>query len=82
MTHERLCADPRRAFPILCHELGLPWSMEADRYLRESNRPGRGLTTERLPGEMVGRWRQRLSADEINDACAVLARFPLAVALP
>ena len=77
VLHENICTDPAAQFEQLYEDTGLAWTDEADRYVRTSNRPGTGFTTDRLAAEQPARWRKRLSADQLEEIRRVLSPFPL-----
>lgn len=76
VSHEALCREPEAVFRSLCTALELPWQPAATEFLAASNRPGTGLTTYRVAADQPGAWRRRLSPGQIEEAAAVLSRFP------
>jgi hypothetical protein len=76
VSHEELCRHPEAAFRQLSDELVLTWTESASAFLAESNRPGQGLVTQRVAAEESERWRRRLTAAQVDEVAAVLARFP------
>jgi len=76
VTHEDLCQDPATTIRAVCERVGLEWTDDVDRFLKESNRPGEGLAPVRVATEEPTRWRERLSAQEIAEIEAVLGEFP------
>jgi hypothetical protein len=75
-THEDLCADPGGTMRVIAGRLGLAWSAEIDRFLAESDRPGRGLAPVRVTGEQPQRWLARLTPHEAEEVTDMLGRFP------
>jgi hypothetical protein len=76
VRHEELTADAE-AVPALAGRLGLAWTDEAERFRRQSDRPGDG--TYDLAREHAGerrRWEERLTPGQVDDALFVLQRFP------
>jgi hypothetical protein len=77
-THETLCADPIPEFRRLVANVGLEWSPDCEQYLQASNLPGDGYETKRLAAEQPGKWRTRLTDDQVRVARDTLAPFPIA----
>jgi len=75
ISHESLSADPAGGFRNLYSQLGLEWTDLAGAFLRESNRPGTGYSTFRVAAEQPGRWRRRLTPEQIREAWSVLSRI-------
>jgi hypothetical protein len=76
-THEQLCVDPTQQFRQLYTELGLQWNEEAEAYVIDNNRPGKGFRTRRVAADLPGDWKQRLTPHQIAEMQRVLAWFPL-----
>jgi hypothetical protein len=76
VSHESLCCHPDAGFRALSDELGLAWSDSASTFLVDSNRPGRGLATQRVASEESDRWRRRLTAEQVDEVAGVFSRFP------
>jgi hypothetical protein len=76
VTHEDLCQDPATTIRAVCEQVGLEWTDDVGRFLKESNRPGEGLAPVRVATEEPTRWRKRLSAPEIAEIETVLEGFP------
>jgi Sulfotransferase family len=76
--HEDLCRDPEGGFRRLYDQLGLTWTEAAAGFLRTSNRPGRGITTNRVTGDQPERWRHRLTYAQVEEVRKALALFPTA----
>lgn len=74
-SHETLCTDPERNFRSLCGLLGLEWTEAASSFIARSNRPGTGLTRTRLAADQPGRWRKRLTGDQVQEIWSVLSCF-------
>jgi hypothetical protein len=74
--HEELCVDSAVRMRALAEQVGLEWSDDAERFVRDSNRDGAGFATTRVASEQVDRWRDRLSADDVETIRAVLHGFP------
>jgi hypothetical protein len=75
ISHEALCADPIGGFRGLCADLGLEWTDEAERFVRESDRPGTGYETARVAAEQPDRWKSRLSPEHLQEIRALLSRI-------
>ena len=76
VTHEETCLDPPARFRELFERLDLTWSDSIERYVRDSNQPGEGKATNRVASELPGRWRERLSDDQVVAIQRVLDAFP------
>jgi hypothetical protein len=76
VVHDDLCLDPRTRLRGLADDLGLEWSARADRYLESSDGAGQGYKTQRIASEQPGRWRTRLSQEQIGEIQSVLEGFP------
>jgi hypothetical protein len=76
VQHEQACIHPIPSIRALVAEVGLEWGEESERYLLVSNREGSGYRTQRKAEEQPERWRQRLSAEQVETILATLARFP------
>ncbi len=76
VLHEDLCAAPIPRFGALAQELGLPWRNDAERFLRESDRPGDGFAVQRRAGEQPDRWRSRLAPEGVRALATAAAQFP------
>ena len=79
-SHETLCLDAVPRFRELFESVGLPWSRDAEQFLRASEREGRGYRTARVASETLERWRSRLDTDDVNLIRSVLDRFPFDLA--
>jgi len=75
VSHESLCADPVGGFQGLFTYLGLAWTAEAERFIRESNRAGRGYETARVAAEQPDRWRRRLTAEQVREIWSLTSRI-------
>ncbi len=75
IRHEDACATPEAVLAGAAERLGLRWSDDAARYLKESDRPGTGYATNRVRADQPGRWRERLDGAEQKTAIAILERF-------
>ena len=76
VNHEDLCVDPVEKFRALCKVVHIPWSDKVAEFLETSNRPGKGLVTNRVASEQVDKWRRVLKSDEVEEIASVLNRFP------
>jgi hypothetical protein len=76
VSHDELCLDARTHLRVLAEKLGLAWTDEADEYVLTSNRGGSGYLTNRVTSAQPDRWRDRLSADEVDTIRRVLDAFP------
>jgi hypothetical protein len=74
--HEDLCIDAPTRLRELGERVGLEWDDAADRFVRESDREGAGFATTRVAREQADRWRDRLSAEDVDAIRAVLHAFP------
>lgn len=70
VAHEWLCGDPVGRFEDLYRRLGLQWNSRAERFLRQSDQVGddRRYSTNRPATKQVDKWKQGLSAEDI-EAC-------------
>ncbi len=66
----------RPSFAALAERVGLRWTDAAERFVEESDRQGSGFVTARVAAEQGERWRDRLSADEVDLVRSVLDAFP------
>jgi hypothetical protein len=78
VSHETLCSDPTAQFRRLAAGLGLEWTDECDRQIRDSNVPGSGFDTKRVTGSVSGKWRKHLSEEQVDVAREILSAFPIA----
>ncbi len=76
-THEQLCDGPVGQFQDLYAELGIPWSIDAERFLTESDRPGEGFQTNRVASGLSDSWQHRLDDEQLTTLRRTLARFPI-----
>lgn len=74
-SHEALCTDPIGEFRRLFADLVLTWTAEAERFLRESNRAGRGYETARVAAEQPDRWKRRLSPEQVREIWSLLSQI-------
>lgn len=93
VSHDELCAAPAEGFESLFGQVGLPWTEEAQAYLRATDDPDFVVTganprqhpnqaTATAAGEsrraqQSSQYRRRLSEADVAEARAVLADFPL-----
>ncbi len=75
-SHDDLCVDAPTRVRQLAERLGLEWTEQADRFLRDSERSGAGYATNRMTREQPDRWRERLSPGDVDTIRSVLADFP------
>jgi hypothetical protein len=70
LSYEWLCGDPLNRFKQIYHELDLTWSPRAERFIRASNAEGdhHTYTLKRPAARQIDKWKERLSAEEI-EAC-------------
>jgi hypothetical protein len=78
VSHESLCADPTGGFRQIYAGLGLTWTDEAERFVRESNRPGTGYETARVAAEQPDRWKRRLSREQLQEIRDLLFQIRMA----
>ncbi len=76
-THEQLCRDPAQEFHQLYTELGLEWNGQAESFIVDNDRPGKGFRTRRVSADLPGDWKRRLTPHQIAEMQRVLAQFPL-----
>lgn len=76
VVHDDVCIYPRTRLQSLAHDLGLEWSKRAEGYLESSDRAGKGYKTRRVASDQLGRWRRRLSAEQIDEIQSVFEDFP------
>jgi hypothetical protein len=74
--HEELCLDARSELRNLAQRLGLVWTEAAEQFVAESDRRGEGYVTARVSAEQPDRWRERLSAADVDCIRRVLDGFP------
>lgn len=77
VVHEELCEQPHERFAETATRLGLRWTEPSDRLLDRLDRPGRGYETARLAAGLAEIWRERLTPEQVREAAAVLAGFPV-----
>lgn len=87
VTHEVLCADPEPQFRQLYSTLGLTWSPEPERFLRDTgyhmptrrthrgHGPSRGDAAS-VRAQVAQKWRERLTDEQVAEANEVLSAFP------
>jgi Sulfotransferase family len=75
VSHETLCTDPIGGFRRVYADLGLAWTQEAERFVRDSNRAGTGYETARLAAEQPDRWKRRLSPEQVREIRSLLSRI-------
>ncbi len=76
VSHDELCLDAPAGFAALAPRLGLTWGDAAARFVVESDTAGAGYLTERRTAEQPGRWRSRLSSEQVAIIRETLDRFP------
>jgi len=77
VEHDDLCGRPVERFSELSRRLGMTWDDRGEQYLRASDASGEGFAVRRRAGEQPGRWRSRLTADEVAVLASTMRRFPL-----
>jgi hypothetical protein len=77
VSHDDLCRDPLNGLRELAKRCGLTWSDSARSFVADSNRPGYGYDMHRISAYQPDRWRERLTPAQVDEAMAVLARFPV-----
>lgn len=75
VSHESLCADPPDRFRQIYAGLGLSWTDSAERFVRDSNRPGKGYETARIAADQPDRWKQRLTSEQVQEIKALVSRI-------
>lgn len=76
VSHDELCLDPASLFPALAGAVGLAWTVEAERFLLASDRPGDGYVVQRRAADQPDRWRTRLGTPEIRALLGAAEQFP------
>lgn len=76
VSHEDLCADSVPRLRAAAEAVGLRWTPEAERFVVESDRPGKRYQTNRVAGDLPERWRERLTTEQVATITSVLDRFP------
>jgi hypothetical protein len=77
VTHEELCVSAHLRFRRLFDDLALDWSAATDRFLKSSDRPGSGYTTNRLRRDLSRAWATRMSQPSAERVADILRAFPL-----
>ena len=77
VSHDRLVAAPEAGFRELAAACGLTWTDQAERFLRETDRPGDRYEINRVTSELIDVWKQRFSEEDVKEVAAVLERFPI-----
>jgi hypothetical protein len=77
VEHEDLCRRPVEKFAALAGVLGMGWSPRAERYLLASDAAGEGFAVRRRSEEQPGRWRSRLTEEEVDVLARTMRQFPL-----
>jgi len=77
VSHDELCLSPVNGLRQLAERCGLAWSEEAEAFVTGSNRPGYGYDVHRITAEQPNRWRERLTASQVDEAMRVLGAFPV-----
>lgn len=77
VEHDDLCRRPVERFADLSRRLGMKWNERGEQFLLASDTAGEGFAVRRRAGEQPGRWRVRLSADEVDVLAGTVRRFPL-----
>jgi len=79
VDHEVLCRDPVGELRWAARRCGLVWTREAEAFVVDSQRPGRGYDLTRVAETIPGAWRQRLGPSDLRTARGELERFPVTV---
>jgi hypothetical protein len=74
VSHESLCSDPIDGFRRIYTDLGLAWTEDAERFVRQSNRPGTGYETARVAADQPDRWKHRLTSEQIQEIWSLLSQ--------
>jgi hypothetical protein len=77
VEHDDLCRRPVERFAGLSSALGIGWNDRAEQYLLASDAAGEGFAVHRRTAEQPGRWRSRLTAEEVDVLSFTLRQFPL-----
>jgi hypothetical protein len=77
VEHDDLCRRPVERFADLSRRLGMTWNERGEQFLLASDTAGEGFAVRRRAGEQPGRWRVRLSADDVDVLAGTMRRFPL-----
>ena len=68
-THEELCEQPLEKFREMYEKLGLTWTLKASEWVSATNSPkvdDQVQHVNRISSMEIGKWRQLLSTDEID----------------
>jgi hypothetical protein len=77
VSHEELCREPEAGFRRLYRALDMEWTEAAEEFLAASDRPGKGIATNRVTREQPGRWRHRLTYAQVGEVRRALDGFPV-----
>jgi hypothetical protein len=78
VEHADLCIDPIAGFRALAQSIGLEWTTANESWIAANDSPGTRYQLKRVAAEQHGRWRIRLTDDEVRTASSVLTQFPAA----
>ncbi len=76
VDHEEVLADPVGRLSALAATLGLGWTDAATAWVAASDAPGEGYELRRVAAAEQGRWRTRLTPEELAVVADVVGRFP------
>ena len=65
ITHEELCADPVEQFKSLFEKIGISWTNFVEDKIISMNKPGKGFKTNRVAANLIDKWKNALSTDQI-----------------
>jgi len=79
LTYEWLCGDPVKRFEELYGRLGMTWTRQAELFIRGSDSEGdqRTYSTFRPTTKQIDKWKDRLSAEEIESCRRFVEPFEL-----
>lgn len=79
VSYEWLCADPTARFEELHRRLEMTWTRRAERFIRGADAEGdqRAYSITRRAAKQIDKWKQSLSADDIESCRRFVAPFGL-----
>lgn len=66
VSHDRLCLNPLSEFRDLFDRVGLQWSSSSERAFHQRNKSGQGFTPDRVTSMQPDKWRNELTAEEVE----------------
>jgi hypothetical protein len=79
VAYEWLCADPIARFEELHRRLEMTWTRRAERFIRGADADGdqRAYSITRRAAKQIDKWKQSLSADDIESCRRFVEPFGL-----